>query len=84
MLASMIDLAKVEAEDELRTKALAHQRLSEFEKRASQADATIYSHLDTSQVRFEAKRKDRVAYWLLWPEAPPADVICTGSPRRPR
>ena len=54
----MIDLAKVEAEDELRTKVLAHQRLSEFEKRASQADATIYSHLDTSQVRFEAKRKE--------------------------
>ena len=52
MLASMIDLAKVEAEDELRTKALAHQRFSEFEKRASQADATVCSHLDTSHVRF--------------------------------
>ncbi len=36
----MIDLAKVEAEDELRTNALAHQRSSEFEKRTSEAAVT--------------------------------------------
>ncbi len=55
MLASMIDLAKAEAEDDLRTHALTLERFSEFGKRASPAGTTVPGDLDTVEVPFACR-----------------------------